>query len=282
MRHAPPGRPSPGARVLPKRVVVLLSRRGRSFGGLRVSRLFPAFPALSLPPSSSRSAGAAALVFSTTDRASFEAISKWHRKVLDECGPIAMCMCQNKIDLVDDEAAEVAPGEPEALAEALGVKLYRVCVREDFNVDRVFLHLARLWSRDPGLLADDAETGADATPSGGGTRARAGGFASTPGTERTMEEMATPAHATRDDGGGGGGGFGWQAAAVRSPAFSPGGGVHSGTPRRGAGAALAELLAERERAAAAEGVVRLGPSTRRTGGKKRLTARVTSKCAQGG
>ena len=77
--------------------------------------------------------------------------------------------------------------------------------------------------------------------------ARAGGFASTPGTERTMEEMATPAHATRDDGGGGGGGgFGWQAAAVRSPAFSPGGGVHSGTPRRGAGAALAELLAERE------------------------------------
>ena len=224
-------------------------------------------------------------MFSTTDRASFEAISKWHRKVLDECGPIAMCMCQNKIDLVDDEAAEVAPGEPEALAEALGVKLYRVCVREDFNVDRVFLHLARLWSQDPGLLADDAETGADATPSGGGTRARAGGFASTPGTERTMEEMATPAHATRDDGGGGGGGgFGWQAAAVRSPAFSPGGGVHSGTPRRGAGAALAELLAERERerAAAAEGVVRLGPSTRRTGGKKRLTARVTSKCAQGG
>ena len=161
-------------------------------------------------------------MFSTTDRASFEAISKWHRKVLDECGPIAMCICQNKIDLVDDEAAEVAPGEPEALAEALGVKLYRVCVREDFNVDRVFLHLARLWSQDPGLLADDAETGADATPSGGGTRARAGGFASTPGTERTMEEMATPAHATRDDGGGGGGGVRVAGRGGEEPGVFPG------------------------------------------------------------
>ena len=135
-------------------------------------------------------------MFSTTDRASFEAISKWHRKVLDECGPIAMCICQNKIDLVDDEAAEVAPGEPEALAEALGVKLYRVCVREDFNVDRVFLHLARLWSQDPGLLADDAETGADATPSGGGTRARAG-EASPPPRERSARWRRWPPRRTR-------------------------------------------------------------------------------------
>jgi Ras-related protein Rab-23 len=44
-----------------------------------------------------RGTGACALVFSTIDRASFEAVEKWKRKVEEQCGPIAMVMVQNKV-----------------------------------------------------------------------------------------------------------------------------------------------------------------------------------------
>ena len=44
-----------------------------------------------------RGTGACALVFSTVDRASFEAVEKWKRKVEEQCGPIVMAMVQNKV-----------------------------------------------------------------------------------------------------------------------------------------------------------------------------------------
>jgi small GTP-binding protein len=44
-----------------------------------------------------RGTGACALVFSTVDRASFEAVEKWKRKVEEQCGPIVMVMVQNKV-----------------------------------------------------------------------------------------------------------------------------------------------------------------------------------------
>ena len=84
------------------------------------------------------------LVFSTTDRASFEAIEEWKRKVEDVCGPIVMCVCQNKVDMIDESA--VAPEEAEDLCRRLGLKFYRVCVKENFNVDKVFDYLVEQWS----------------------------------------------------------------------------------------------------------------------------------------
>lgn len=51
-----------------------------------------------------RGAQACVIVFSTTDRASFEAVKKWKKKVEDECGggvnSIPMVLVQNKIDLM--------------------------------------------------------------------------------------------------------------------------------------------------------------------------------------
>ena len=44
-----------------------------------------------------RGTGACALVFSTVDRASFEGVEKWKRKVEEECGPITMVLVQNKV-----------------------------------------------------------------------------------------------------------------------------------------------------------------------------------------
>ena len=84
------------------------------------------------------------LVFSTTDRASFEAIEEWKRKVEDVCGPIVMCICQNKVDMIDESA--VSPEEAEDLCRGLGLKFYRVCVKENFNVDNVLDYLVRQWS----------------------------------------------------------------------------------------------------------------------------------------
>jgi GTPase SAR1 family protein len=46
-------------------------------------------------------AGAAVLAFSTTDRASFDALPSWRAKVLEQCPSIAMVMVQNKVDLID-------------------------------------------------------------------------------------------------------------------------------------------------------------------------------------
>jgi Ras-related protein Rab-23 len=46
-------------------------------------------------------AGACVLAFSTTDRASFEAVEKWKKKVEAECGTIPMVLIQNKVDLID-------------------------------------------------------------------------------------------------------------------------------------------------------------------------------------
>jgi Ras-related protein Rab-23 len=46
-------------------------------------------------------AGACVLAFSTTDRASYEAVESWKNKVEAECGKIAMVVIQNKIDLLD-------------------------------------------------------------------------------------------------------------------------------------------------------------------------------------
>ena len=54
-----------------------------------------------------RGAQACVVAFSTIDRASFDAVQKWKKKVEDECGAIPMVLVQNKIDLVHE--AEVAP-----------------------------------------------------------------------------------------------------------------------------------------------------------------------------
>lgn len=83
-----------------------------------------------------KGAGCAVLAFSTVDRASFDAIDKWYKKVVDECGNICMVLVQNKVDLMDD--ALMTPAEVEATAQRLRLKLYRMCVKDNLNVTEVF------------------------------------------------------------------------------------------------------------------------------------------------
>lgn len=95
-----------------------------------------------------KGAGACILAFSTTDRASFDAIESWYQKVTDECGNIVMVLVQNKVDLMDDAVMEAR--EVEFLAKKLRLKLYRTCVKDDLNVSEVFQHLGGEFVRSGG------------------------------------------------------------------------------------------------------------------------------------
>lgn len=90
-----------------------------------------------------RGAQACVLVFSTTDRESFEAISSWREKVVAEVGDIPTVLVQNKIDLLDDSC--IKNEEAEALAKRLKLRFYRTSVKEDLNVNEVFKYLAEKY-----------------------------------------------------------------------------------------------------------------------------------------
>ncbi|XP_010887297.1 ras-related protein Rab-23 [Esox lucius] len=87
-----------------------------------------------------RGAQACVLVFSTTDRDSFEAISSWWEKVEVEVGDIPTVLVQNKIDLLDETV--IKNEEAEGLAKKLKLRFYRTSVKEDLNVNEVFKYLA--------------------------------------------------------------------------------------------------------------------------------------------
>uniref|UniRef100_A0A8C9VY43 RAB23, member RAS oncogene family n=1 Tax=Scleropages formosus TaxID=113540 RepID=A0A8C9VY43_SCLFO len=82
-----------------------------------------------------RGAQACVLVFSTTDRESFEAITSWREKVEAEVGDIPTVLVQNKIDLLDETV----------------IKKYELCKRPNvetlgsMNVDKVFKYLAEKY-----------------------------------------------------------------------------------------------------------------------------------------
>ncbi|GCB72423.1 ras-related protein Rab-23 [Scyliorhinus torazame] len=90
-----------------------------------------------------RGAQACVLVFSTTDRESFEAIPSWKEKVEAEVGDIPTVLVQNKIDLLDETVLKNE--EAEALAKKLKLRFYRASVKEDLNVNEVFKYLAEKY-----------------------------------------------------------------------------------------------------------------------------------------
>ncbi|EQC25990.1 Ras-like protein Rab-23 [Saprolegnia diclina VS20] len=93
-----------------------------------------------------KGAGAAVYVFSTTDRASFEALPSWQQKVFDECGrSLTQVLVQNKIDLIDDAA--MTTDEVDAMKDRLRVRLFKTCVQANLNVETIFEHIVRRYLR---------------------------------------------------------------------------------------------------------------------------------------
>ena len=113
-----------------------------------------------------RGAGAAVIAFSTTDLDSFKAVASWKEKIMAECGEIAMCLVQNKVDLIDRAVASA--DEVEATARKMGLKLYRTCVKENINVSEVFQYLAELHTKKlaAGVLNQQPTAQAITGPSG--------------------------------------------------------------------------------------------------------------------
>lgn len=104
-----------------------------------------------------RGAQACVLAFSCVDRESFKQVSRWKRKVEEECGNIPMVLVMTKMDLL--YKAAVDSFEVEKMSRNLGLHLVRTSVKENLNVAKVFHHLASehlsemsQWSDDPPLI----------------------------------------------------------------------------------------------------------------------------------
>jgi Ras-related protein Rab-23 len=114
-----------------------------------------------------RDANAVVLVFSTTDRASFERLREIYAKVREECErQCLVVLVQNKVDLLDD--ATMTTDEVEQLARDLRVRLYRVSCKDPDIVEQVFVYIAAKLEgsagqalADIGTVVAPAETGAD-------------------------------------------------------------------------------------------------------------------------
>jgi Ras-related protein Rab-23 len=90
-----------------------------------------------------KGAGAVVYAFSTTDRESFLEVENWKRKVEEECGQIVSVLVQNKVDLIAE--AKMTTDEVQALAQRMGVKLYRTCVKDNLLVSEVFEYLTETY-----------------------------------------------------------------------------------------------------------------------------------------
>ena len=80
------------------------------------------------------------LVFSTTDKASLEAMPKWHKKVQDECGKIPMLLVQNKIDLLEESV--INDKDISIITKQLNINLLKVSAKDNLSVPDLFDFLA--------------------------------------------------------------------------------------------------------------------------------------------
>jgi hypothetical protein len=130
-------------------------------------------------------AGACAIVFSTIDRQSFEALDKWRRKVQDECGDgIVLTLVQNKIDLAKE--AKMTDEEVAAVARRWGVPLFRTCVKDNTNVNELFTHMATQY-----IVSGGDTSGVAAMPAIGSLAGQGGSAAPAAPAESEEPEEAS-------------------------------------------------------------------------------------------
>ncbi|VDP40427.1 unnamed protein product [Soboliphyme baturini] len=91
-----------------------------------------------------RSGDGFVLVFSITDRASFQEIWRFHQQILrvKDRDSYPMIVVANKVDL--DDHRVVSQGEAESLARMINVRYVEVSAKYRFNVDQAFYELVRL------------------------------------------------------------------------------------------------------------------------------------------
>jgi Ras-related protein Rab-23 len=87
-----------------------------------------------------RGASGALIVFSVTDKVSFESVRKWRDKVISECDNIPMVLIMNKVDIM--EQAVITERQASDLAAELKLPLHKVSVKDNLMVSEVFELLA--------------------------------------------------------------------------------------------------------------------------------------------
>jgi Ras-related protein Rab-23 len=85
-------------------------------------------------------ADAALVVFSLTDKNSFDSVKKWVGKVRTECDDIPIALVMSKIDLL--EQAVISDKMAVELAKEVGLNLYKVSSKDNVMVNEVFEVLA--------------------------------------------------------------------------------------------------------------------------------------------
>ena len=105
-----------------------------------------------------RGAGAAMIGFSTVDRASFRALPEWVSKVREECGQIPLVLVQTKTDLLD--TAVVSAQEVDDFSIERNLRVFRVCAKEDVNVNEVFEQVCIDFVRRRRLLGNQTKSSA--------------------------------------------------------------------------------------------------------------------------
>ena len=90
-----------------------------------------------------RGAQGCVVAFSTTDKASFDAVEKWKKKVEFECGDIPMALVQNKADLLEQRT--MTSDDVDRLARRLQMRLFLTSAKNNVNIDDVFYFLAKSY-----------------------------------------------------------------------------------------------------------------------------------------
>lgn len=87
-----------------------------------------------------RGADAALIVFSITDKESFDSVTSWYNKVIAECDKIPIILVMSKIDLVNE--AVVTESMAVELAKQMNLNLIKVSSKNGTMVNEVFEKLA--------------------------------------------------------------------------------------------------------------------------------------------
>lgn len=89
-----------------------------------------------------KSADAICLVYSITDRKSFENVSNWINDIENQCSKdIPLLLCGNKIDLVDKRQVTIEEGQQ--LETKFKIKVYETSCKEDINIKEAFKALIK-------------------------------------------------------------------------------------------------------------------------------------------
>ena len=87
-----------------------------------------------------KGADAALIVFAINDKESFDNVTSWYDKVIQECDKIPIILVMSKIDLKNE--AVINDNQAEELAKSLNIKFMKVSSKDGIMVNEVFEKLA--------------------------------------------------------------------------------------------------------------------------------------------